>query len=145
MTPAHPHCGPVGPGPAELVIAGVALLVSAACLTAAGRLRGRGDAWPRAWDATFAAGGLGVVWATLGHLWGGPFTQHVVRHLVLGMAAPLLFVAARPVTLAPRALAPGRPRRRLVALAQHVNDAGIRRRRRMVGPARALGDRERLR
>ncbi|WP_258319031.1 cytochrome c oxidase assembly protein [Streptomyces griseorubiginosus] len=135
----------MGPGPAELVIAGVALLVSAACLTAAGRLRGRGDAWPRAWDATFAAGGLGVVWATLGHLWGGPFTQHVVRHLVLGMAAPLLFVAARPVTLAPRALAPGRPRRRLVALAQHVNDAGIRRRRRMVGPARALGDRERLR
>ncbi|WP_279389257.1 cytochrome c oxidase assembly protein [Streptomyces sp. BK205] len=37
--------------------------------------------------------------------------------MVLGMAAPLLFVAARPLTLALRALAPGRVRRRIVALA----------------------------
>jgi putative membrane protein len=124
MTPAHVHPGPAGPGPAELVVAGAALLVTVGYLAAAGRLRRRGDVWPRVRDASFAAGGVGTAWATLGEAWGGPFTQHVVRHLVVGMAASLLFVAARPLTLALRALAPGRVRRRLVSLA-HSGAVGL--------------------
>ncbi|MET7733163.1 cytochrome c oxidase assembly protein [Streptomyces sp. NPDC005402] len=124
MTPAHLHPGPAGPGPAELVLTGAALLVTVVYLAAAGRLRRRGDVWPHARDASFAAGGVATAWATLGAPWGGPFTQHVVRHLVAGMAAPLLFVAARPLTLALRALAPGRVRRRLVALA-HSGAVGL--------------------
>ncbi|MFJ6386328.1 cytochrome c oxidase assembly protein [Streptomyces sp. NPDC091972] len=122
MSPAHVHPG--APGPAELVVAGAALLVTAGYLAAAGRLRRRGDAWPVARDMSFVAGGSATAWATLGEPWGGPFTQHVVRHLVVGMAAPLLFVAARPLTLALRALAPGRVRRRLVALA-HSRAVGL--------------------
>ncbi|MFL5996651.1 MAG: cytochrome c oxidase assembly protein [Streptomyces sp.] len=118
MTAGHVHPGPAaGPAPAELVIAGAALLVTVGYLAAAGRLRRRGDVWSRARDAAFAAGGAGTAWATLPEPWGGPFTQHVVRHLVVGMAAPLLFVVARPLTLALRALAPGRTRRLLVTLA----------------------------
>ncbi|MFF7546479.1 cytochrome c oxidase assembly protein [Streptomyces canus] len=125
MTPGHVHPGPAaGPGPAELVIAGAALLVTVGYLAAAGRLRRRGDVWPRARDASFTAGGAGTVWATLAEPWGGPFTQHVVRHLVVGMAAPLLFVAARPLTLALRALTPGRTRRLLVTLA-HSAPVGL--------------------
>lgn len=117
MTPAHVHPGPAGPGPAELVVGAAVLLVTVGYLAAAGRLRRRGDSWPLIRDASFAAGGLGTVWATLGDPWGGPFTQHVVRHLVVAMMAPLLFVAAHPLTLALRALAPGGVRRRLVAVA----------------------------
>ncbi|MFI6436590.1 cytochrome c oxidase assembly protein [Streptomyces sp. NPDC050759] len=124
MKPGHVHPGPaVGPGPSELVVAGAALLVTVGYL-AAGRLRRRGDVWPRVRDASFAAGGLGTAWAILAEPWGGPFTQHVVRHLVVGMAAPLLFVAARPLTLALRALTPGRARRLLVTLA-HSAPVGL--------------------
>ncbi|MDH6514971.1 cytochrome c oxidase assembly factor CtaG [Streptomyces sp. SAI-208] len=122
MNPAHVHPG--APGPAELVVAGAALLATVLYLAAAGRLRRRGDAWPVTRDMSFAAGGVATAWATLGETWGGPFTQHVVRHLVVGMAAPLLCVAARPLTLALRALAPGRARRRLVALA-HSGAVGL--------------------
>jgi cytochrome c oxidase assembly factor CtaG len=125
VTPGHVHPGPAaGPGPAELVIAGAALLVTVVHLAAAGRLRRRGGIWPRARDTSFAAGGAGTAWATLAEPWGGPFTQHVVRHLVVGMAAPLLFVAVRPLTLALRALTPGRTRRLLVALA-HSAPVGL--------------------
>lgn len=53
----------------------------------------------------------------VGSLPGGAFTAHMAQHLVVGMAAPLLFVLARPLTLALRALAPGSARRGLVALA----------------------------
>jgi putative membrane protein len=42
----------------------------------------------------------------------------MIQHLVVGMAAPLLFVVARPLTLALRALRPGRARRRLLVLAR---------------------------
>ncbi|MFF1306330.1 cytochrome c oxidase assembly protein [Streptomyces sp. NPDC058307] len=124
MTPAHVHPGQAGPGPAELVVSAAVLLATVGYLTAAGRLRRRGDSWPLARDVSFAAGGLGTVWALLGEPWGGPFTQHVVRHLVVGMAAPLLFVAAHPLTLALRALSPGAVRRRLVAFA-HSGAVGL--------------------
>ncbi|MFE7932389.1 hemerythrin domain-containing protein [Streptomyces sp. NPDC057456] len=41
----------------------------------------------------------------------------MVQHLVVGMAAPLLFVSARALTLVLRSLQPGRARRALVACA----------------------------
>ncbi|WP_344604770.1 cytochrome c oxidase assembly protein, partial [Streptomyces glaucus] len=96
----------------------------AADLVAARRLRRRGDAWPRARDASFAAGGLAVAWAVLGEPPGGPFTAHTARHLAAGMAAPLLLVLARPLTLALRSLPPGRPRRALLAAA-HTRYAAV--------------------
>lgn len=124
MTLAHVHPGPdTGPGPAELVTAVAALLVAVAYLSAARRLRRRGDAWPRWRDVSFTAGGVGTAWAAVGGLPGGPFTGHVVQHLVVGMAAPLLFVVARPLTLALRALSPGRARRFLLAVV-HSRPAG---------------------
>ncbi|MFI6851557.1 cytochrome c oxidase assembly protein [Streptomyces sp. NPDC050416] len=89
-----------------------------AYLLAAGRLRRRGDAWPRWRDVSFTAGGVGTAWASGGTVPGGPFTGHMIQHLVVGMAAPLLFVVARPLTLALRSLRPGRARRRLLVLAR---------------------------
>ncbi|MFD0318204.1 cytochrome c oxidase assembly protein [Streptomyces flavalbus] len=95
-----------------------ALLVAVAYPLAAGHLRRRGDAWPRWRDVSFTAGGVGTAWASGGAVPGGPFTGHMIQHLVVGMAAPLLFVAARPLTLALRALRPGRARRSLLFLAR---------------------------
>ncbi|MFH9740944.1 cytochrome c oxidase assembly protein [Streptomyces roseolus] len=83
---------------------------------AAARLRRRGDAWPRWRDASFGGGGIVLAWAALGPLPGGPFTRHMALHLLAGMAAPLLLVLARPLTLVLRSLPPGRGRRGAVAL-----------------------------
>ncbi|MGW0915410.1 cytochrome c oxidase assembly protein [Streptomyces sp. NPDC002784] len=113
MTFAHVHPDPV---PAESLPAVAALLVALAYLLAAGRLRRRGDAWPRWRDVSFTAAGVGTAWAAWGALPGGPFTGHMIQHLLIGMAAPLLFVVARPFTLALRALGPGRARRALLLL-----------------------------
>ncbi|MBV7698510.1 cytochrome c oxidase assembly protein [Streptomyces sp. TRM70350] len=119
MTLAHVHPGPAtGPGTGQLLTVVAALLVAVAYLLAAGRLRRRGDAWPRWRDVSFTAGGIGTAWASGDTVPGGPFTGHIIQHLVVGMAAPLLFVAARPLTLALRALRPGRARRRLLVLAR---------------------------
>ncbi|MER5833894.1 cytochrome c oxidase assembly protein [Streptomyces sp. NPDC002130] len=119
MTIAHVHPGPAtGPGTGQLLTVVAALLVAVAYLLAAGRLRRRGDAWPRWRDVSFTAGGVGTAWASGGTVPGGPFTGHMIQHLLLGMAAPLLFVVARPLTLALRALRPGRARRRLLVLAR---------------------------
>lgn len=119
MTLAHVHPGPAaGPGTAESLAAVAALLVAVAYVLAAGRLRRRGDVWPRWRDVSFTAGGTGTAWAAVGGLPGGPFTGHMVQHLVVGMAAPLLLVLARPLTLALRALAPGRARGLLLGLAR---------------------------
>ncbi|MFF8386510.1 cytochrome c oxidase assembly protein [Streptomyces kanasensis] len=128
MTPLHGHTGPVavhaGPGLAEQLTAAAAVLAAVAYLWAAARLRRRGDAWPRARDASFACGGAALAWAAVGGLPGGPFTAHMAQHLVVGMAAPLLFVLARPFTLALRVLPPGPARRRLLALL-HSGPAGL--------------------
>ncbi|MFF0014264.1 cytochrome c oxidase assembly protein [Streptomyces sp. NPDC005374] len=121
MTPAHLH---PDPGPVGAAVSGAALLVTVGYLAAARRLRRRGDAWSPWRDVSFAVGGAGTAWATPGGLWGGPFTQHVVQHLVVGMAAPVLLVAARPLTLALRALPPGRIRRLLVSVA-HSGPVGL--------------------
>ncbi|KUH40467.1 hypothetical protein ATE80_01885 [Streptomyces kanasensis] len=115
--------------------AAAAVLATVAYLWAAARLRRRGDAWPRARDAWFACGGAALAWAAVGGLPGGPFTAHMTQHLVVGMAAPLLFVLARPFTLALRVLPPGPARRRLLALL-HSGPAGLL----LLPPATALLD-----
>ncbi|MFV2173781.1 cytochrome c oxidase assembly protein [Actinomadura sp. LOL_016] len=106
-----------------------AVLVVAVYLVAAGRLRRRGDDWSRWRDACFATGGAVLAGAVIVPLRldapaGGAFTVHMGQHLVAGMAAPLLLVLGRPVTLALRVLRPGRPRRALVAVA-HSRAAGL--------------------
>ncbi|MBB5933132.1 cytochrome c oxidase assembly protein [Streptomyces zagrosensis] len=122
---AHAHPGPAtGPGLVELATAALALLVAAVYLVAAARLRRRGDAWPWWRDVSFTAGGAGVAWAAVGELPGGPFSAHMVQHLIVGMAAPLLLVLARPLTLALRVLKPGAARRGLLACA-HSRTAGV--------------------
>ncbi|MGK5627863.1 cytochrome c oxidase assembly protein [Streptomyces sp. URMC 123] len=145
MTPAHLHPGPAGAGVGVAglvgpVVAAAALLAAAAYLLAAASLRRRGDAWPRSRDVSFAVGGAALAWASGGAglsggvglsggalpsggmpgggtPLGGPFTAHMAQHLIVGMAAPLLLVLARPLTLALRVLPPGRVRRGLLAVA----------------------------
>ncbi|MDX3642130.1 cytochrome c oxidase assembly protein [Streptomyces sp. MB09-02B] len=129
MTPEHVHPVPAGPGPfwsdlAGPCVAAGALAAGAAYLLAAHRLRRRGDAWPWPRDASFTAGCLAVAWAMTAGPPGGPFTVHVTRHLVAGMAAPLLLVLARPLTLSLRVLPPGRLRRALPAAA-HARPATV--------------------
>ncbi|MET7683400.1 cytochrome c oxidase assembly protein [Streptomyces sp. NPDC005423] len=96
---------------AALAAAGVALYLSAAW-----RLRRRGDAWPRVRELSFAAGGGALAAVALAPLPGGEFTAHMTQHVVVGMAAPLLLVLGRPVTLVLRVLPAGPPRRGLLAL-----------------------------
>ncbi|SEQ15049.1 cytochrome c oxidase assembly protein [Streptomyces radiopugnans] len=116
MTPEHVHSSGAVPGPAVL-LAAAALLAVACYLLAATRLRHRGDIWPYARDLCFASGGAALASAAVVTPPGGPFTAHMARHLVVGMAAPLLLVLARPLTLALRVLPPGRRRRALLAAA----------------------------
>ncbi|OEJ35150.1 cytochrome c oxidase assembly protein [Streptomyces subrutilus] len=119
MTPGHVHPGAVaGLGPAEVAVAVAALFAATVYMVGSRRLRRRGDLWPRWRDASFSVGGAGVVWAATGPLPGGPYTAHMVQHLIVGMAAPLLLVLARPLTLALRTLAPGPARRGLLALSR---------------------------
>ncbi|MFF0109499.1 cytochrome c oxidase assembly protein [Streptomyces hirsutus] len=115
---AHPAAGPGLSGLWEQVSVVVALLGAVVYGTAAGRLWRRGDTWPWWRVVSFTAGSAGVAWAAAGPLPGGPFTAHMVQHLILGMAAPLLLVLARPLTLALRVLPPGAARRGPPALAR---------------------------
>ncbi|MEU0662211.1 cytochrome c oxidase assembly protein [Streptomyces lavendulocolor] len=118
MTPAHVHPGPAD-APAALAgpaAAAAALLLAAAYLMTAARLRRRGDAWPPYRDVSFTAGCAALAWAAAGRSPGGPFTAHMAQHLVVGMAAPLLLVLARPLTLLLRGTPPGPVRRALRAL-----------------------------
>ncbi|MFE9680677.1 cytochrome c oxidase assembly protein [Streptomyces sp. NPDC006285] len=124
MTPAHVHPGPPqDPTAIGLFTVAAALLAVAAYVTAASRLRRRGDAWPRWRDGSFTAGGIAVAGAAVAGLPRGPFTGHMIQHLAVGMVAPLLLALARPLTLALRVLAPGPARRGLLAVA-HSRPAG---------------------
>lgn len=84
---------------------------------ALGRLRRRGDAWPRARTAALLGGCLCGAAALLPPL--GTHDErlpvHMTQHLLLAMAAPALLALAAPVTIALRTLPP-RPRRMLLGL-----------------------------
>lgn len=124
MILAHLHPGAAtGHGPAELITAAASLGAAVLYVSTAVRLRRRGDTWPGWRDASFAAGSAGPTWAAVGSLPGGPFTAHMVQHLIVGMTTPLLLVVARPLTLLLRVLAPGAGRRGLLTLA-HSRGAG---------------------
>jgi putative membrane protein len=101
-------------GPAALLSAAVF-----AVLHAAGRVRlqRRGIAWPVGRDAAFGAGVACVLVAMSSPLaadddW---LPVHMAQHLLLGLAAPLAFALAAPVTLLLRVSGP-LARRRLVAV-----------------------------
>lgn len=109
-----------GHGPGAVAATGViaVLLPVAVYLVAARRLRHRGDAWPWRRDVSVTAAGAAVAAALAMPLPGGAFTVHMTQHLLAGMAAPLLLILARPVTLALRVLRPGPSRRALLAAAR---------------------------
>jgi putative membrane protein len=113
----HEHNAPdgVAPGLPAWLAAVAALCVVAVYIGAAAGLRRRGHAWPAARDMCFVLGGAGLVAAALSPMPGGEFTAHMARHLLAGMAAPLMLVLGRPVTLALRVLRP-RARRGLLAV-----------------------------
>jgi putative membrane protein len=97
----------------------VVVLSAVAYVTAATRLRRRGDAWPVGRDIAFVLGGLGAI--TLATTWWPGvyddtlFWAHMVQHMVLSMVAPIFLALGAPVTLVLRTL-PARPRQRLVAV-----------------------------
>jgi putative membrane protein len=104
-------------GVANWLAALLALCPVVLYLTAAARLRLRGDAWPWPRDVSFAAGGISLLVAAKVRMLGGEFTAHMGQHLVVGMAAPLLLVLARPLTLALR-IVTGQTRRGLVRVSR---------------------------
>ncbi|PJM99081.1 hypothetical protein CG740_32650 [Streptomyces sp. CB01201] len=103
-------------GRLALLAAGLALSGAVAYVLAASRLRRRGDRWSPLRDLSFTAGAAGLVAAALVAPPGGPFTAHMAQHLATGMAAPLLLVLGRPVTLALRSLPAGGHRALLAVL-----------------------------
>ncbi len=91
----------------DALVLGAVLLAAVLYAVGVRRLVRRGDGWPLARSASFAAGLLLVVWVTTG----GPgvygtalFSMHMVQHMVLTMVAPILLTLSAPVTLALRAL-----------------------------------------
>ncbi|QBR73172.1 cytochrome c oxidase assembly protein [Microbacterium sediminis] len=71
------------------------------------RLRRRGDHWPVYRTVLWVLGMLLLVWVTNGALnaYGHTlFSMHMLMHMLLSMAIPLLLVPGAPVTLAARAI-----------------------------------------
>ncbi|GAA1656072.1 cytochrome c oxidase assembly protein [Microbacterium flavum] len=71
------------------------------------RLRRRGDAWPVYRTIMWVAGMVLLVWVTGGVInvyQDYLFSMHMVGHMLLTMAIPVLLVAGAPVTLAARAI-----------------------------------------
>ncbi|WP_456284307.1 cytochrome c oxidase assembly protein [Microbacterium sp. JZ101] len=71
------------------------------------RLRARGDAWPVHRTVLWTIGMVLLVWVTCGPLtaYGDYlFSMHMLGHMLLSMAIPLLLVPGAPVTLAARAI-----------------------------------------
>jgi len=72
------------------------------------RLARRGDRWPVLRTASWTAGVLLLWWCTSGALnlyQEFQFSLHMLVHMLLGMAVPVLLVPGAPITLAMRAIA----------------------------------------
>jgi putative membrane protein len=102
----------------------VPLLAAVGYVAAVDRVRRRGGTWPWWCTALWCAGLLTAATAILGPatLRRHDFTVHMVGHLLLGMAAPLLLMSGKPLTLALRAL----PVRRARQLARLLHAAPVR-------------------
>lgn len=86
------------------VIAGFAIFFY---LVGVWRLRRRGDAWPVYRTIMWVVGWLLLVWVTGGVInvyQDYLFSMHMVGHMLLTMAIPLLLVPGAPITLAARAI-----------------------------------------
>lgn len=71
------------------------------------RLKRRGDAWPIYRTVLWVAGLLALLWITNGPINAYQnylFSVHMLGHMLLSMAIPLLLVPGAPVTLAARAI-----------------------------------------
>ena len=71
------------------------------------RLRRRGDHWPVHRTVLWVTGMLGLLWVTNGALNVYEqylFSVHMLGHMLLSMAIPVLFVLSAPLTLAMRAI-----------------------------------------
>lgn len=71
------------------------------------RLRRRGDSWPIQRTVFWILGMVGLVWVTGGAINAYQeylFSVHMLGHMMLSMAIPLLLVSGAPVTLALRAI-----------------------------------------
>ncbi|WP_367734467.1 cytochrome c oxidase assembly protein [Microbacterium sp. LMI1-1-1.1] len=76
-------------------------------LAGAWRLHRRGDSWPVYRTVMWCLGMFGVFWVTSGPInvyQDYLFSMHMIGHMLLSMAIPLLLVAGAPVTLAARAI-----------------------------------------
>lgn len=93
------------------------LLAAAAYAAGVLGLHRRGDRWPAARSAAYAAGLACLAAATLPPVatHDEQFTVHVAQHLLLASAAPLVLALSAPITLALRTLRL-RPRRTLLAV-----------------------------
>lgn len=96
------------------------------------RLRRRGDAWPVYRTVLWVAGMLLLAWVTSGGVSAYEeylFSAHMLAHMILTMAVPVLLVPGAPVTLAARAIPPrkdgSRGGREWILLAVHSKFAGI--------------------
>ena len=90
---------------------GVSLLAVALYLLGVRRMRARGDSWPVLRTIGWVLGWAIFVWATCGApgVYGRVlFSVHMLLHMTVSMAAPILMVLAAPVTLALRTLTPRR-------------------------------------
>ncbi len=88
---------------------GVSLLAVVLYLLGVRRMRGRGDSWPVLRTIGWVLGWAVFVWATCGApgVYGRVlFSVHMLMHMTVSMAAPILMVLAAPVTLALRTLTP---------------------------------------
>lgn len=89
----------------------VSVLAVALYLLGVRRLRARGDSWPVLRTVGWVLGWAIFVWATSGApgVYGRVlFSVHMLMHMTVSMAAPILMVLAAPVTLALRTLTPRR-------------------------------------
>ena len=90
---------------------GLLLLATALYIRGVVTLARRGDKWPIGRTIAFAMGISFADFATSGgigvysHF---AFSYHMIAHMTLGMIAPIGFVLSAPITLALRALPPGR-------------------------------------